>query len=109
MTQDPQKYEGEERRHSSGRRHKDFQRGEQFIVIKSWQTLLVILTLIGGLVLSYGTLQERESQDRLDIRELKEHSIAKDQFQSLDKRLERIEKKLDDQEFRDFKKGLERR
>jgi plastocyanin domain-containing protein len=91
-----QDYQGEERRHTpTGRRRKDFQRGEQFIVIKSWQTLVVLLTLIATLVLSYGTLQERESQDRLDIRELKEHSISRDQFESLDKRLARIEDKLD--------------
>jgi hypothetical protein len=74
--------------------------GEKFIVVKSWQTLLTLLALLGSIVVSYTTIKAQTQENERRIQHLEEQTVNKDQLDDIKSRLERIERKLDQVEER---------
>ena len=81
---------------------------EQYFVIKGWHTLLLCLILLGGIVLSYGTVRDHTDQNTEDIRDLKNRpQITKQDVDNLNYRLTRIENKIDAQDIQQFRRDAE--
>lgn len=92
---------GQDRRHDAG------PQSEQFVVVKSWHTVIIVVTLMVTLVLSYGSLRDRLDEHTRAIEELKSRpQVSKPELEAIDHRLERIERKLDAQDLRDFQRDF---
>jgi len=94
-------YQGVERRHDSGQ-------SEQFVVIKSWHTVIIVLTLIVTASMAYKGLNDANEDNARRIRELEQRpAVTRDMYdvgqQTIKERLDRIEGKLDSQDIRNFR------
>lgn len=71
----------------------------QFLVVKSWHTFLLVVTLLGSMIFSYATLRSEVSANAQQIEQMNREHARREQVedlkQDLQRRLERIENKLD--------------
>jgi hypothetical protein len=76
------------------------EKSEQFIIVRSWHLVILVLGLIVSSVLSYGKLQAQADESQRRIQDL-EHKPVVTEFEfdmrmrALEQRLERIERKID--------------
>jgi hypothetical protein len=104
------KYEGKERRVQDRRSGSDqrhyFEKSEQFVVVKSWHVVISILTLIIVTTLWFGSLRDDTANNTREIQEIKRQNLTRDLYElgqkNTEKRLERIEQKLDAQDVRNW-------
>lgn len=94
----PTKYTGEERRKNGS---------EQFIVVKSWHTVIIVLTLIASALLSYARLRDTVDDHERRIREEETKPVVTKEVyemgqKSIEHRLDRIDQKLEAQDLREF-------
>lgn len=86
-------------------------KGDQFLIVKSWHTTIIVITLIVGVVLAYGTLRDGNDENTRRIRDLEQRpTVTRDVYdigqRSIEKRLDRIDAKLDSQDVRNV--GIDR-
>lgn len=106
---DTAKYQGIERRFA-GRRQSDqpehAEASEKFIIVKSWHIVISLLSLIVIVTLFFGSLRDDTIQNKQEIQEMKQQNLTRDLYElgqkNTEQRLERIEKKLDAQDVRNF-------
>lgn len=91
-------YQGIDRRKSRGQ-------SEQFIVIKSWQVLISVLTIIVLATLYIGSLRDGHDEDARRIRDLEmQPRVTQQSIDELNRRLDRLESKIDAQDLREFRR-----
>lgn len=92
-------YVGVDRRQTQGDREPD-----HFIVIKNWHTLIIVLTLLVSAVLAYASLRDdsAEYRRRLEILESRPQ-VSQESVDNLNRRLERMERKWDEQDLEHFR------
>lgn len=95
---DSEEYTGVDRRRSG-------QHSEQFIVVKSWQVLIFILTLIVSATLYIGSLRDGHEEDARRIRDLEmQPRVTQQSIDELNRRLDRLETKIDAQDLREYRR-----
>jgi quinol-cytochrome oxidoreductase complex cytochrome b subunit len=99
-------YTGTERRVSERRQVALPEKSEQFIIVKSWHILISVITLIVVITLFFGSLRDDTINNTREIQEMKQQNLTRDLYElgqkNTEQRLERIEKKLDAQDVRNF-------
>lgn len=81
---------------------------EQFIVVKSWHTLIIVLTVVVGIVLSYGAVRDQTDENTRRIRDLEQRpAVTQQSVDDLNRRLGRLEDKIDAQDLREYKRSGE--
>jgi hypothetical protein len=70
-------------------------RNGRFIVVKSWQTLLVFLGMAGSALAGYAVTRYQTEENTRRIEKLEEQQVRKEQLEDVQRRLQRIEDKLD--------------
>ena len=67
--------------------------------VQSWRDLILILTLIGGVILSYATLKAQSDQNSAEIQELKNTVVSKEVYTQemvdIDRRLTYIQGEIE--------------
>jgi sensor histidine kinase YesM len=79
---------------SQGQMHTHGTRGS-FIVVQSWQTLLLFLGLLGSVIAGYTLTKYQGEENTRRIEELEKSNVRKEQLEDVQRRLQRIEDKLD--------------
>ena len=73
--------------------------GDNFFLIRSWHTLILVLTVVIGMALSYASTRDQTNQNTQDIQELKQRALTRDLYEAsqedIKQRLDRLEKKID--------------
>jgi hypothetical protein len=92
-------------------RRRSGDKGDQFLIVKSWHTTIIVITLIVGVVLAYGTLRDGNDENTRRIRDIElRPSVTREVYdigqRSIEKRLDRIDAKLDAQDVRNV--GVDR-
>lgn len=91
-------YKGPERRQNGG--------GDQFIIVRSWQTFLIVVGIVISSVFAFGTLRDTAAESERRIHDLEMHTLTIETYQAgqnaTEQRLQRIENKLDAQDVREF-------
>lgn len=83
------------------------ERGEQFVVIKSWHTVIIVLSLIVTGVFSYATLESATSENSRRIHDIEQRPApSQESIDNLNWRLKRLELKLDQQDERAFQQSI---
>ena len=91
-------YEGIERRQKP-------ERSDQFVVIKSWHTVIIVLSIIVSVTLGYASLRDGNDENTRRIHDLEQRpTVSQESINDLNYRLQRLELKLDQQDIRDFKR-----
>lgn len=92
-------YAGVDRRQAQGDREPD-----HFIVVKNWHTFIIVLTLVVSAVLAYATLRDDSAEYRRRLETLESRpQVSQESIDNLNRRLERIERKWDDQDLEQFR------
>jgi hypothetical protein len=98
MAEKQETYDGVERRHNSSA-------SEQFVVVKSWHTVLILITLIAGIILSYGSVRDQTDENTRRIRDLEQRpQVSQQSVDELNRRLERLEQRFDTQDLREYQR-----
>jgi uncharacterized protein HemX len=69
--------------------------GGHFIVVKSWQTLLLLLGMMGSALAGYTVTKFQTEENTRRIETLEKDNVRKEQLEDVQRRLQRIEDKLD--------------
>lgn len=77
---------------------------EQFIVIKSWHLVIIVLTLIVTVTLFVGSLRDGHDEDARRIRDIEMRpQVSQQSIDELNRRLNSLETRLNDQDLREFR------
>lgn len=76
-------------------------KSEQFIVVKSWATVLAVLTLLVSVIISYTALRDQANETERRVQKLEDRpNVSIDMYvagqDALKDRLSRIERKIDE-------------
>ena len=89
-------YEGIDRRQHTGKI-------DQFLVIKSWHTVIIVLSIIVSITLAYASLRDGHDEDARRIHDLEQRpAVSQESINDLNYRLQRLELKLDRQDLNEF-------
>ena len=84
---------------------------EPKVIIKGWHALAIVGSIIITVTLAYGTVADQTKRNTDEINELKQKALTRELYEagqdSLEKRLDRIERKVDDLDLREWKKEAE--
>lgn len=84
------------------------ERPEQFVVVKNWHITIVVLTMLAGIILWAASVKGETEENTRDIQELKREELTRGVYdmgqRAVEQRLDRIEKKIDNADMREWKR-----
>lgn len=96
MAQESEAYTGVERRHGSST-------SEQFVVIRSWHVLILVISILVSITLFAGNLRDSNDENSRRIRDLEQRpQVSQQSVDELNRRLERLEQRFDAQDLREY-------
>lgn len=90
---------------------REMDKRDEFVVVKSWHTLIIVLSLLITGVLAYASLRDQVTEDHRRVTDMEQNRLTKELYDAgqkeTERRLANIEQKLDQRETRDFKRDIE--